>query len=168
MRWREIKHGRPETARETKQAGYPRLRERALAFVTDIFMIGIPITLFIMIVFGHNEMMHSAGGVDVIMDPESARSHAPNPVASLLQMVLYLCAFVLFWRTSGQTPGKKMMRIKVVDAVTFERASWLQLIVRFFGYFLSFITLIGFFTGLFRKDRRALHDLISRTAVIDA
>ena len=139
-----------------------------MAFITDVFMIGIPITLIIMMLFGHDQMMHSAGGIDVIMDPTEAKKHAPNPLASVTQILLYGVTFVLFWHANGQTPGKKMMQIKVVDAATFKPASWSRLILRFFGYFLSFVTLIGFFTGLWRKDGRALHDLISGTAVIQA
>jgi len=139
-----------------------------MAFVTDIFMIGIPITLLIMILFGHDQMMNSAGGMDVILDPSEAKKHAPNPYASVTQTLLYAVTFILFWHKSGQTPGKKMMRIKVVDAATFRTASWGKLALRFVGYFLSAVTLIGFFTGLFRHDGRALHDLLSGTAVIDA
>ena len=170
MRWRQIKHQKqqkrpPEKAPKVRYAGF---KERAMAFVTDIFMIGIPITLVIMMAFGHDQMMHSAGGIDVLLNPAEAKQHAPNPLASVTQMVLYCVAFVLFWHANGQTPGKKMMRIKVVDAATFQTASWGKLIVRFFGYFLSFVTLIGFFTGTMRKDGRTLHDLLSGTAVIKA
>lgn len=168
MRWREIKHNRQRKKEVPKRPKirYADFKERAMAFVTDIFMIGIPITLIIMMAFGHDQMMHSAGGLDVLLNPEEARKHAPNPYASLTQMLLYCITFVLFWHASGQTPGKKMMQIKVVDARTFKTASWGKLIVRFVGYFLSFVTLVGFFTGLGRKDGRALHDLLSGTAVI--
>ena len=170
MRWREIKQGRqrPEKKAQQPKVHYAGFKERGLAFITDIFMIGIPITLIIMIAFGHNEMMDSAGGIDVIMNPAEAEKHAPNPYASITQVLLYAVTFVLFWHANGQTPGKKMMQIKVVDAATFQTASWGKLILRFFGYFLSFITLIGFFTGMSRQDGRTLHDLISGTAVIKA
>lgn len=169
MRWREIKHRKPEKKiRETAPVRYAGFKERAMAFVTDVFMIGIPITLIIMLAFGHDQVMNSAGGADVLMNPAEARKHAPNPVASIIQMVLYGTVFVLFWHKSGQTPGKKMMHLKVVDARTFRTASWDRLVVRFFGYFISFVSLFGFFIGLMRRDRRALHDLISGTAVIEA
>ncbi|MBD3800145.1 MAG: RDD family protein [Campylobacterales bacterium] len=169
MRWREIKHTKPKPKpKNGPTVTHADFQSRALAFVTDIFMIGIPITLLIMIVFGHDQMMNSAGGMDVLMNPAEARKHAPNPYASMTQMLLYAVTFVLFWHKSGQTPGKKMMRIRVVDAATFQTASWGRLILRFAAYFLSALTLVGFFTGLYRRDRRALHDLISGTAVINA
>ncbi len=169
MRWRKLKqkkHSRSQPHRP--KIRYADVKERAMAFTTDIFMIGIPITLVIMILFGHDQMMHSAGGLDVIMDPVEAKKHAPNPVASIVQIVLYCATFVLFWHASGQTPGKRMMQIKVVDAETFETASWGKLLIRFFGYFLSALTLVGFFIGMSRSDGRALHDLIAGTAVIKA
>lgn len=170
MRWREIKHrkNRPSKPSTPAKVCYAGFKERAMAFITDIFMIGLPITLIIMIFFGHDQMMHSAGGIDVVMNPAEAREHAPNPVASLVQMALYCAAFVFFWHSSGQTPGKKMMQLRVVDAVTFQTASWGRLLLRFFAYFLSALTIVGFFTGLWRRDRRTLHDLIGGTAVIRA
>ncbi|WP_345970079.1 MULTISPECIES: RDD family protein [Sulfurimonas] len=169
MRWREIKHTKPKRQPEnTPKVTYADFKSRALAFITDIFMIGIPITLIIMIAFGHDQMMNSAGGTDVLMNPAEAKQHAPNPYASITQMLLYAVTFVLFWHKSGQTPGKKMMQIRVVDARTFQTASWSRLLLRFVGYFLSALTLVGFFTGLLRRDGRALHDLLSGTAVIRA
>jgi uncharacterized RDD family membrane protein YckC len=75
---------------------------------------------------------------------------------------------VVLWRRGGQTPGKKFAGIKVVDAKTLENASYLQLIVRFLGYFLTFITLNGLFILFLRQDKKALHDLLSATTVIIA
>lgn len=138
---------------------------RALGFVTDIFMIGLPIALITMVLFGYDQM-HTATGLDVIAQSDKAAKNPPNPYASLLQITLFLLSYVAFWKTSGQTPGKKMARIKVVDAKTLGTAPYWKLILRFFGYFLSLIFLIGFFIGLFRRDKRTLHDLLSGTAVI--
>ena len=168
MRWREIKKGggaAPEKKKITN-VRYAGFWSRFLGFVTDVFMIGMPISLLLMMIFGYDNTMKSADGIDVLMQNEAALTNAPDPTSSILQIVLSMAAYVIFWHISGQTPGKKIARIKVVDTTTYERASWLQLIMRFIGYFLSFITLIGFFIGLFRKDKRTLHDLISHTAVI--
>jgi len=128
-------------------------------------MIGLPVSLVAMMLFGYDQV-NSAGAMDVILQTEKAKTHAPDPAASIAQVVISLLVYVLFWHGSGQTPGKKMARIRVVDAATFERAPWWKLGVRFAGYFVSAITVFGFFTGFLRKDRRALHDLLSGTAVI--
>ena len=171
MRWRNVKkqtHSKKsKNATEKITVTYAGFWKRVLAFMTDLFMIGMPITLFIMFTFGHNQM-NSATGLDVIMDPEAAKAHAPNPVSSILQLVLSMLAYTIFWHKTGQTPGKKLAEIKVVDAETMQNASYFQLGIRYIGYFVSLISIVGFFTGLLREDKRTLHDLISRTAVIDA
>ena len=115
--------------------------------------------------FGYDQVK-SAGAMDVILQTEKATTQAPDPTGSIIQVLLSLAIYVIFWRMSGQTPGKKMARTVVVDATTLQRASWPKLVLRFVGYFISMITLVGFFVGLLRKDKRALHDLISGTAVI--
>jgi uncharacterized RDD family membrane protein YckC len=150
---------------QSKPALYATFGKRVIAFITDLFMIGIPISIIIMLVFGY-DAVHSAGGVDLLVDAENAKKNAPSPISSIAQILLSFIAYIWFWKNSGQTPGKKMFNIKVVDSKTLQNASWIQLIVRFIGYFISMITLIGFFTGVFRKDNRTLHDLLSRTAVI--
>lgn len=110
--------------------------------------------------------MHTASGLDVLVHDPKAQTNPPNPIASITQIALFLFTYVWLWHTSGQTPGKKLSRIRVVDAVTLQNASIWKLTLRFIGYFISLITLIGFFIGLFRKDKRTLHDLLSGTAVI--
>lgn len=165
MRFRNLKKQikQPKTQEKTRVL-YADFVARSKAFVTDIFMIGLPVTLIIMIFFGHDETK-SAGALDVIVQDEKALTHAPDPTASIIQILLIMGAHVLMWRKTGQTPGKKFAMIKVVDAKTLQSASYIKLIIRFIGYFLSVIT-FGFLIGLFRKDKRCLHDLISGTAVI--
>ncbi len=150
---------------QSKQIKYASFSKRAIAFITDLFMIGIPISIIIMLLFGY-DAVHSAGGVDLLVDPENAKKNAPSPVSSIAQIVLSFVAYILFWKKGGQTPGKKMFSIKVVDSTTLETASWLKLIIRFISYFISMLTIIGFFIGVLRKDNRTLHDLLSGTAVI--
>lgn len=165
MKWRTIKHAKNPRETTEKPAVYAGFWARTLGFVTDVFMIGMPVSLLIMMTFGYDQVK-SAGAMDVILQTEKAVTHAPDPTGSIVQVLVSLAIYILFWHTSGQTPGKKMARTVVVDAKTLQRASWLKLVVRFVGYFLSMITLVGFFIGLLRKDKRTLHDLISGTAVI--
>jgi uncharacterized RDD family membrane protein YckC len=164
MRWRTLKT--KKQPKPTKPITlFAPFWPRAAGFVTDIFMIGLPISLLTMLIFGYDQM-DSASGLDVLVHDPKAQSNPPNPVASIMQMALFFITYVWFWHKSGQTPGKKLSRIRVVDAVTLQNASVFKLSLRFVGYFISLITLIGFFIGLLRKDNRALHDIISGTAVI--
>ncbi len=167
MKWRDLK--RQQKSQKTPlppQVFYAKFWSRAMGFITDIFIIGIPVSITFMILFGHDEM-NKAGAVDVIVQSENAINNAPDPMISVAQLLLSLIIYVTMWRLSMQTPGKKMARTFVVDASTLERASIFKLVLRFLGYLLSCLPLfLGFFVGLFRKDNRALHDLISGTAVI--
>jgi uncharacterized RDD family membrane protein YckC len=167
MRWRKLK--KQKQARKTPsspQPIYAKFWSRVMGFVTDVFIIGIPVSLFFMIVFGHDEM-EKAGAIDVLIQSDKAINNAPDPMISIAQLLLSLIIYVTMWRLSMQTPGKKMARTLVVDAKTFERASIFKLTLRFIGYLISALPLfLGFFIGLLRKDNRSLHDLISGTAVI--
>lgn len=164
MRWRTLKTKKQSTLTKPKTM-FALFWPRAAGFITDIFMIGLPISLLMMIVFGYDQM-NTAGGLDVLVHDPKAQSNPPNPIASITQIALFLITYVWLWHKSGQTPGKKLARTRVVDAETLENAPYWKLTLRFIGYFISFITLIGFFIGLFRKDKRTLHDLLSGTAVI--
>jgi uncharacterized RDD family membrane protein YckC len=71
--------------------------------------------------------------------------------------------FVGFWKYKGATPGKMLMRTKIVDATTLEKPTTWQLIKRFFGYFTA---LFGMWFILFSRRGQALHDKMSNTLVI--
>jgi len=79
-----------------------------------------------------------------------------------------LIVTVIFWdKWGGTTPGKRMVGIKIVDAKTFEDITNKQAITRSLGYIISLIPFgLGFLMVAFRKDKRALHDLLANTAVI--
>lgn len=166
MRWRTLKKKHPiKPLPQKPKIAYAPFWPRALGFTTDIFMIGLPISLLMMMIFGYDQM-HSATALDVLSHSEKAHTNPPNPIASISQMTLFLVTYVFLWHRYGQTPGKKLASVRVVDAVTLENAPYWKLILRFIGYFISLISIIGFFIGLMRRDKRALHDLLSGTAVI--
>ena len=78
-----------------------------------------------------------------------------------------LIVTILFWDYwRGATPGKKFVHIKIVDAKTFEDITNKEAIARSLGYIPSMFFFIGFLMVAFRKDKRALHDLIAGTAVV--
>lgn len=165
MRRRTLKNKQHSCAPLKPDIAYAPFWPRVLGFMTDIFMIGLPISLLVSAFFGYDQM-HTATGLDVIVHDPKAQTNPPDPVASILQMGLFMLTYVLLWHYSGQTPGKKLARTRVVDSRTFQNASYAKLTLRFIGYFLSLISVVGFFVGVFRKDKRALHDLLSGTAVI--
>ena len=86
----------------------------------------------------------------------------------LIFEISVLVVTVIFWdKWRGATPGKKFVHIKVVDAKTFDDVTNKQAITRSLGYIPSTLLFgIGFFMVAFRKDKRALHDLLANTTVI--
>jgi uncharacterized RDD family membrane protein YckC len=76
--------------------------------------------------------------------------------------------FVGFWSTAGQTPGNRVMQIRVV-AVRGERLKPRRAFVRCLGLVLAALPLFaGYLIILFNPRRRGLQDYIARTLVIEA
>ena len=86
-----------------------------------------------------------------------------------MQLYFYLIIqyfFVWFWVNSAATLGMKSWKIKIVD-INGNSISYKKAIVRFNASILSIsIFGLGFLISLFRKDKKCLHDIISRTQLI--
>lgn len=75
--------------------------------------------------------------------------------------------FVFFWSTTGQTPGMRAMRVRVVAPSGMAPSAGRSL-VRFVGLILAIIPLFaGFLPVLFDDRRRGLQDFLSGTVVLD-
>jgi uncharacterized RDD family membrane protein YckC len=75
--------------------------------------------------------------------------------------------FVLFWSGTGQTPGMRIMRVRVITA-SGAPPSVLRSLGRFVGLILALIPLFaGFLPALFDARRRALQDFLAGTVVVD-
>jgi uncharacterized RDD family membrane protein YckC len=75
--------------------------------------------------------------------------------------------FVAFWSGTGQTPGMRALGIRVV-AQSGGPPSVLRSFVRFTGLILAIVPLFaGFVPVLFDDRRRAFHDFLSGTVVLD-
>ena len=83
-----------------------------------------------------------------------------------LSLFIFLAYFIGFASSCGQTPGKAIMRIRVVS-ITGENVTLSMIVVRTLGYILSGMLLgLGFFMAVVTKHRRSLHDLLSDTRVV--
>jgi uncharacterized RDD family membrane protein YckC len=82
----------------------------------------------------------------------------------LLVMAAY---FVVFWSTTGQTPGMRALAVRIAGP-SGKPPSVLRSLVRFVGLILAIIPLFaGFLPVLFDGRRRALQDFLSGTVVLD-
>jgi uncharacterized RDD family membrane protein YckC len=126
---------------------------RIAAFAFDWFLIGI------LFVFGQRIF---ALGLEVV----TGRTWIPSEHRVAAGLAFIVWAFLYFavpLAVLGRTPGKGLLGLKVQmvggDPLTGRRAA-----LRTLALPLSFVLFcFGLFLGLFRKDRRTLHDLIAGT-----
>jgi hypothetical protein len=77
---------------------------------------------------------------------------------------LYFTVFTTWWK--GRTPGKRLMRLRVVR-LSGEPLNWWDSFERYGGYAAGFATgLLGFAQVYWDPNRQAIHDRIGRTVVI--
>jgi len=87
-------------------------------------------------------------------------------IAAIL-LVLYLLYFVLFTAWRGQTPGKMLLSIRVVDATGQRPGKGRVLMREVVGKFLSGTVLyVGFLWPLWDSQHQAWHDKIAQTWVV--
>lgn len=75
--------------------------------------------------------------------------------------------FVTFWVTTGQTPGSRLMQIRV-ERLDGTRLRPRQALVRLVGLVLSVPLFAGFLPILVTDRRRGLHDWMAGTVVVAA
>src|SRR5262249_8192277 len=75
--------------------------------------------------------------------------------------------FSLFWHTAGQTPGMRLMGVRVISKRDDGRLTAWQAILRTIGLALAIIPcFLGFVPALFDRRRRALPDYLAGTVVV--
>ena len=80
-----------------------------------------------------------------------------------------LAYFPFFWARSGQTPGMRLVHLKVVRDEDGGPVTVGPAILRLVGYWVSALVFyLGFIWILVDKRRRGWHDLIAGTCVIEA
>jgi len=74
---------------------------------------------------------------------------------------------ILFWLYKSATPGKIILKMKIVDAKTLQQPKIGQLLVRYLGYYLSIIPLfLGLIWVGIDKRKQGFHDKLAGTLVI--
>jgi len=139
--------GGPET--EEHLSGFFR---RFLALFLDLVLLSIIADLV-----GFSFSLGSGKGMD----------QALLDVPAVISFVLFILYFTLFVADGGQTPGKKLLRIKVVSR-NGEDVSPRAAFIRTVSYLISafFGTFLGFLWALWDRRNQTWHDKIARTVVI--
>jgi uncharacterized RDD family membrane protein YckC len=137
---------------------YVGLITRALAFGVDAALINLAAIAASAIV---------ALSFSVLGLPDALQTIA-IACGGALYVVWTVGYFVVFWSTTGQTPGSRLMRIRVASA-TGATVRPRRALLRFVGLTLAALPLFaGFLLILVDLRRRGLHDVLARTIVVDA
>ena len=75
--------------------------------------------------------------------------------------------FISFWMLTGQTPGKRVMGLRIVRTDG-ERMRFGNCVRRLIGYWISDILLLGYLWVLVDNRRQGFHDKIAGTFVVYA
>lgn len=147
---------------------------RFLAVMIDTALLIVPIALIIYLLSGGEWLDFSqlSQSITAVSENDMAAALQAMPKTNMkwesLFELLIAGVTIFFWkRWAGATPGKRVLGIHVVDAKTYKEMTNKQAIIRYIGYIISSIPLgAGFIMVGFRKDKRALHDLLAETVVI--
>ena len=78
-------------------------------------------------------------------------------------------ATILFWNYYAATPGKMLIKARIVDARTGNKATNGQYVLRYLGYFAAMLPLmLGILWVAFDSKKQGWHDKIAGTVVIKA
>jgi uncharacterized RDD family membrane protein YckC len=136
---------------------YQGLITRAIAFVVDAAIINL---VAIAVAAGVSLAL------SVLGDPDSL-----EPVLVALSGAGYafwsIGYFVAFWSSTGETPGNRLMRIRVCEADSGRPPRPWRALVRLGALALAVIPLFaGILTILVDNRRRGLHDMLAGTVVV--
>jgi uncharacterized RDD family membrane protein YckC len=135
---------------------YAGLATRAIAFVIDAALILVV------------ELLVSVSGVVIV--GVLKLPHAINAILAILGGCLAIAwsvgYFVAFWSATGQTPGSRVMQIRVLaDSGNLLRPR--RAVVRCIGLLLAALPLFaGYVPILFDRRRRGFQDWLARTVVV--
>jgi uncharacterized RDD family membrane protein YckC len=148
----------PEPAPETTpDRAYAGLVTRTLAFALDVAIIDIVALLTGAIV---------GLGLSALDIPQKV-TNVLLIIGAGITLLWSIGYFAWFWSASGQTPGDRVLGLRVLRESTGEPISFGRAVVRVFGVVLSALVFcLGFVIILFDDRRRALHDRLVRTIVI--
>ncbi len=83
-----------------------------------------------------------------------------------LNYLLPAIVVMAFWVYKSATPGKMLTKLTIVDAKTGKKPTLVQFLLRYVGYFVSSIFLLGFIWVAFDKRKQGWHDKIAGTVVV--
>jgi uncharacterized RDD family membrane protein YckC len=133
------------------------LSSRAIAFSLDIAIILVVVILLGLPAAYSDYLSGTTKNLVVPFEPF-------HNLKGIIALLLYFGTFTYFW--SGQTLGKRLLKIRVISLKSDKLSLW-QSIERSLGYGASALEAgFGFFQTIWYENRQAVHDRIAETIVI--
>ena len=156
-KWRDVKQNRVQEEKSNglknkfSKDNLASLPSRLKAFLTDTFLITTPI--FYIVIY-------------LIMG--SGEEFAQNRIMGWgIIFSVHAAIILIFWLKNGQTPGLKAYEIKLVDNMTKQRVSVIQVIVRYLTTLIAVVSIFLLFIPFFNKDKKTFQDILSNTIIIN-
>ena len=153
QRFRDTKQKRETKIDRVEKPRIPfaTLGQRAKAFLTDTFMLLMPILyVSIYLIFDGLE--------DVANHRLEAWAYAMLPFLLILTLFMF--------KDEGRTPGARAQSLKVINFYSLDKPSLFAIVFRNFSLLFSIFIPIFWIIPFFRKDKRMLHDFLSATCVM--
>jgi len=150
----------PPLAVAQMQPVYAGFWLRAIAFIIDNLILGL---IFTVVIFSNP----NAFLVNPDLNNLSFTMKPPFTPTGFLVIYLLVWAYFTFFESSvwQATPGKKMLRIYVVD-LNGGRLTFAHAAIRNVARMISGLVIVGYFIAGFTEKKQALHDMLARSLVI--
>lgn len=134
---------------------------RAAAFLLDLTLVDLIERAYAAVAVLAVRSAHAAS----VWEPSGGASVLDPGWAVALNLILFTAYFGFFSYWGGQTPGKMLLRARVerIDGGALGAG---QALLRSAATLVSALTVVGFIMAAFEKRKRALHDLIAGTHVV--
>lgn len=156
-KWRDVKQNRVQqekkvnSIKESPKNGSASIPSRLKAFLTDTFLITTPIlyiVIYLIMGSGAQFAENRAMGWGIIF-------------------AIHATIILIFWLKNGQTPGLRAYELRLVDNITKQRVSVIQVIVRYVATLFAVISIFLLFIPFFNKDKKSFQDIFSNTIIIN-
>ena len=151
-----------------EQAPQPVFLGRYAGFVTRLvaFLIDrVIVSIILFIIVWSTEWILNAFAINILLFFENQSWQMSLAVAVGLFLAIQMLYDIGFWLLAGQTPGKRVLGVRVVRTDG-KRLNFGNALRRSIGYVISGILFLGYLWILFDNRRQGFHDKLAGTMVV--
>ena len=134
---------------------------RLMAFIIDQAIVSIILFAIVFV----TEWIMNAFEINILLFSEGGSWQVPLALGVVIFLIVTLLYDIGFWLLAGQTPGKRVMGVRVVRTDG-KRLKFGNALRRAIGYVISGILFLGYLWILFDNRRQGFHDKLAGTMVV--